>query len=784
MSRFFKFIFAFVFVFFLGLNLQAADLSRKVEFKTISEELSGIETRLKDDTLSLENVDVETTHLYNLSNNLSETKRFNERELRLVQKQLDALGEKTEGELRELSNKRSELNEELVLLKSRIAETDILQVKIDNLNMLILNFKSQKVFGDLMNKKEALFVPQTFLSVTKSLVVFLLDIARSPIHWYQRLDENAKSYVLTYTIPSIFILVVVVWFGMILKRFILKNWGYKKEIENPNEFQRILVSIANGVAYGVVPAFIIAGILGWVVGSKIFSAGLLGLVLTECLIWLLYIVLVRAVAWAILAPSRENWRPIAISNKKALKITHSVNLCMILIAVTAVLQRIAELATYEPILVSFLIVLCSAAKAFAIVLLTTKIMEPNEDISFVSEDEKEETLDEKRSFAFKVNVVTTILSIGVVGIGLFGYPNLSVYILNRYIISVILFGFFLVAKNLLERTIKYLSMTFLWGKSFHLRRTFLTRVNFVLSMFVNPILTLFFIFGLLNLWGFSNDFLLHLLKKLIFGFSIGGIHISLIAVIFGILAFLISYSLVKIFRKHLMQNVFTHLEIDEGIRHSLDSFVGFIGVVLSVLLAIVVMGGNLTNLTLIAGALSVGIGFGLQNVINNFVSGIIILFERPFKVGDWVTIDGEEGKIKQINIRSTELETFRRTSVIVPNATLLSSSVINRTHDNNWARLSVSVGVAYGSDVEKVRDILIECAFSNSKVLKRPAPYVVFKDFGSSSLDFELFWYTSNIWEGWVVPSELRFAINKRFQEENIEIPFPQMVVYNGDKKE
>ncbi len=783
MNRLFHFVCGFLFVFSLIFNVQSADLSRKVEFKGISDELSQIEARLKDDTLTLENVDAETTNLYNISNNLSETKRFNERELKLVQKQLNAMGEKNEGELKELTNKRNELTEELVLLKSRIAETDILQVKIDNLNMLILNFKSQKVFGDLVSKQEALFIPQTFFAMTKSLVVFLLDIARSPVHWYQRLDETAKSYVLTYMIPAIFILALAVWLGMLLRRIILKNWGYKAEIENPSDLQKMIAFLANAVAYGVLPAFIIAGILGWIIGSQIFSAGLLGIVLTKSLIWLLYIVLVRAITLALLAPSKENWRPISISSKKALKITYSVNLCVTLVAVAEILESIAKQATYEPILVNFLVVLCSATKAFSIILLTAKIIDPDEENITVDEGEKDDYLDEKRSFAFKVNVITTFLSIGVVGVGFFGYPNLSVYILNRYIVSVILFGLFLVVQNLIEKTIKSIGVMILCGKTFHLRRAFVTRVDFVISILINPILAVLFAFGLLNLWGFSNDFLLHILKKIVFGFSIGGIRISLIAIVFGILAFLIAYSLVKIFRKHLVQNVFTHLEVDEGIRHSLDSFVNFIGIILAVLLAIVVMGGNLTNLTVIAGALSVGIGFGLQNVINNFVSGIIILFERPFKVGDWVTIDGEEGKIKQINIRSTELETFRRTSVIVPNATLLSSSVINKTHGNNWARLSVKVGVAYGSDVEKVRDVLIECALSNSKVLKRPAPYVIFQDFGASSLDFELFWYTSNIWEGWGAASEVRFAINKRFREENIEIPFPQMVIYNGDKK-
>lgn len=198
------------------------------------------------------------------------------------------------------------------------------------------------------------------------------------------------------------------------------------------------------------------------------------------------------------------------------------------------------------------------------------------------------------------------------------------------------------------------------------------------------------------------------------------------------------------------------MDIDDGIKHSLSSGLSFVGFILAAIIGITVMGGNLSNLALIASALSVGIGFGLQNVINNFVSGIIILFERPFKVGDWVIVNGEEGRIKQINIRSTEIETFKKTSIIIPNATLISNSVTSLTHGNNWSRQSVRVGVAYGTDVDKVKQILLECAAKCKYVLKNPAPYVLFQDFGPSSLDFEVRCYTNDIWNGWIIPSELR----------------------------
>ena len=231
-----------------------------------------------------------------------------------------------------------------------------------------------------------------------------------------------------------------------------------------------------------------------------------------------------------------------------------------------------------------------------------------------------------------------------------------------------------------------------------------------------------------------------------------------------------------------MENILSHVDIEDGIKHSLASGFGFVGFVIAGFLAIAVMGGDLSNVALVAGALSVGIGLGLQDIVNNFVSGIILLFERPIKVGDWVVINGEEGKIKQINIRSTEIETFNRASVIIPNATILSNSLTNLTHENNWMRFKIPVSVAYGSDTQKVKQILLECATSNKKVLRKPGPYVLFQNFGQSSLDFELRGYSSNIWEGWEIPSELRFEINRRFIEEGIEIPFTQMVIHQGSK--
>ncbi len=387
---------------------------------------------------------------------------------------------------------------------------------------------------------------------------------------------------------------------------------------------------------------------------------------------------------------------------------------------------------------------------------------------------------ENMSMSSKIIVFTSIFAVVTFCISLFGYPELATFIFNRFIISVLLIGAFVIVRrfisDLLRRSIVF------WIKTFKMRKKLLSKADFLMSLMVTPLLLLFLAYSLLRLWGMSGTFMLQALKKVVFGFQVGGINISLISIITGLLVFLLSLTVVRILKNRLSNNLLNRINMDEGIKHSLISGLSFTGFIISAILAIVAMGVDLSNLAVIAGALSVGIGFGLQDVIKNLVSGIILLFERPFKVGDWVIIGGEEGKIKQINIRSTEVETFNKSSVIIPNATLISSSLTNLTHGNNWQRQKIVVGVSYDSDADVVTKLLLECARSCKKVMKVPAPYVLFKDFGASSLDFELRFYVSDIWSGWQASSDVRYEILRRFREENINIAYPQIVVHQGSE--
>lgn len=760
----------------------------EINYQETSKKLQKIEDLLKSGQVPIQKMSDEVKFLEDTRGRLMSARKSIDQELKFVQKRIDALGEAPEDgsqELAIIAQKREEFSREDAYQKGKLAEADILLTKIDELNALILDIRNRELLGSLITKQSPLYYPHILFGASRQFVEFVFDIIKSPVQWYGELNDEQKEFVTSNIIPVGFTVLFSLWLGIWLRLFIMRRFGYKKETEHPRYGMKVFAAVFVAVAYGVIPSSIIIGFLIWMVSTKVMTVGFFGLVLGNLLYYSLYVIMAMAFSRVTFAPYNEKWRLVNVNNEKAKRITQALYFSAYSIGLASFLEHVAITANYGLELNYFVTVLSSAVKAFCIVLIVKRVIwddEVPEEEETAGEETADVEDDEGLSPAFKITFFVSLFAVGVFLLAVVGYPKLSAFILNRSILSAIVVGFFIVMRKALSEVMHRVLLLRFWIKTFKMRRRMLSKIDFWMSLIIDPLLVLLAVFILLSLWGVSTDLLLRSIKKLFFGFQIGGVNISLIAIIFAILAFFVSLAVMKALRVRLVNNVLTKMDIDDGIKHSLSSGLSFVGFILAAIIGITVMGGNLSNLALIASALSVGIGFGLQNVINNFVSGIIILFERPFKVGDWVIVNGEEGRIKQINIRSTEIETFKKTSIIIPNATLISNSVTNLTHGNNWSRQSVRVGVAYGTDVDKVKQILLECAAKCKYVLKNPAPYVLFQDFGPSSLDFEVRCYTNDIWNGWIIPSELRSEINRRFIEEGIEIPFQQMVVHQGEK--
>ncbi len=213
---------------------------------------------------------------------------------------------------------------------------------------------------------------------------------------------------------------------------------------------------------------------------------------------------------------------------------------------------------------------------------------------------------------------------------------------------------------------------------------------------------------------------------------------------------------------------------DSGLRYTLSRMSQYIVVVIGIFISFSFLGINMTGLAVIFGFLSVGIGFGLQNVTSNFISGLIVLFERPISVGDRVSVNNVEGDVEEINIRSTKVKTLDNISIIVPNSEFVSKDVINFSHGDPTYRLSVNVGVSYSSDLDTVLKALNEVAEESEEVLKHPNHEVQLRNFGDSSWDMKLLVWIPDVKKRYQVQNTLNQAIVHKFAEYDIEIPFPQ----------
>ena len=285
------------------------------------------------------------------------------------------------------------------------------------------------------------------------------------------------------------------------------------------------------------------------------------------------------------------------------------------------------------------------------------------------------------------------------------------------------------------------------------------------------------ILSLIIIWDLSASVVEEVRVIFTQGFEIGSLKVVPARIVFALVSLGVLVALSAWFQGQMRKRLVSKMPMERGAREAMVTMIGYIGVAVAILITLGISGIDYANLAIIAGALSLGIGFGLQNIVNNFVSGLILLFERPIKTGDWVVVGNTEGHVKSIRIRATQIQTFDRADVIVPNSELISGQVTNWMLRDPRGRIRVPVGVAYGSDTQKVKDILLKVANEHPDVIvndSAPAPKVLFRQFGDSSLNFELRCYIKHVDDRINIISDMNFAIDAAFRENQIEIPFPQ----------
>ncbi|MEM7082667.1 MAG: mechanosensitive ion channel domain-containing protein [Pseudomonadota bacterium] len=382
-----------------------------------------------------------------------------------------------------------------------------------------------------------------------------------------------------------------------------------------------------------------------------------------------------------------------------------------------------------------------------------------------------------------LRILLTLAALAAVIAEFSGYRNLTNHLLTASLISLsaglVLWTVLWIIRSLMRGLTHGTSTLSYQMRSWMGMRPSETRAELGwIRLILNFVLWIWFAAILISAWDTTGNWLPSLRNQLAQGIPLGGdATLVLTDMLIGLGVFGLILLITTWIKARLSTRWLRDTGMDRGSRDAVVTLSGYVGFVIATVVGLTTAGVDFKSLAIVVGALSVGIGFGLQNIVSNFVSGLILLFERPIKAGDYVSVGALEGSVKQIRIRSTEIETLDRQTVIVPNSELVSTQVTNWVLHDTHGRLRLVVGVAYGSDTEKVRDILERVAADHPEVLDKgptPKPRALFMNFGDSSLDFELRVWLRQIEKRFLVSSDLNFAIDKAFREAGIEIPFPQ----------
>jgi small-conductance mechanosensitive channel len=287
-------------------------------------------------------------------------------------------------------------------------------------------------------------------------------------------------------------------------------------------------------------------------------------------------------------------------------------------------------------------------------------------------------------------------------------------------------------------------------------------------------------------WGIRSDDFAGSLQAAFFGLQVGNVTISLSTILSAIALFAIGYGITRAIQGWLENRYLPQTQLDLGLRNSIRTSVGYIGFFAAFVTSATHLGLNFERLELIAGALSVGIGLGLQSIVSNFFSGLILLWERTIRVGDWVVLGQEQGYVRRINVRATEIETFDRATVIIPNSNLISGIVKNWVRGDRMGRIKMTITVGHETDPERLREIMTEVAKQQDLVLPLPVPQLMFTEMSPAGLTFELLCFIADVETSYRAKSDLHYAAYKRLREEGITIPqaaAAPIVNFNGLEK-
>lgn len=669
-------------------------------------------------------------------------------------------------DLSDTAETRTRLESELEVLTGLGRQTDLVMLRSDQLLDHIAERRSQLFTTALFARDASALSPSLIAALAQEAVAVLTGTGQIAVDWFQLVRDS--SDLITALLASLAVLIVVVI--LIARRAFLRWAEGPAALSDPNSSQKVLMAFAIVIVDVAVPVLILLGFRALLAELRLLPRStdeiLLGLT-TAVGIFTVITGLSRALA----APHRPAWRIAGIADATARHVHGVVIAAAVILALFAFIVRLAGITAAPPFFVTELGGVLSIPTAILTLVATRMLVHGREALS---PDER------RRSAPWRIlTPLAGMAAIITIAAAVVGYLAFASFMIEQIAFVWVVIGGFVLIGGLADVVFTAtLSPDLPVGRRIALNLGFSHRTVNQLRVVVTGVTKLALMFAAALLiaapWGFDSSTVTSRLHSLYYGVQIGSIRITFSTIFTAVIIIVMVIAFSRLFQRWLERRFLPTTGIDQGLKNSIRTGAGYVGIFLAVVLAAIYAGIDFANIAIVAGALSVGIGFGLQSIVNNFVSGLILLAERPIRAGDWIEVGTDRGTVTKISVRATEIETFERASVIVPNSDLISGVVTNRYLRGNIGRIEIPVGVSYSSDAEQVREILLGCAAAHEKVVGDPAPFVLFMDFGASSLDFELRCYVSDIATGLTVRSDLRFAILKALREAGIEIPFPQ----------
>jgi small-conductance mechanosensitive channel len=699
-----------------------------------------------------------------------------------LQRRLEALGPAPEEgaapESPEVATQRQGLSEELQRLNAQISQAKLAIVRADEIDRLVGALSQRKRFEALFHTYPFPWVPETWQQSVPESFAVAEQMLRAPVNWWEGVSLDERPTSLTLRVAVLLALALVL--GGVLRYWLISRYGRDSQQSAPSYAARLVAAVASAGARGIIPALVFGGLFYLAWRNQVAEESLFWSLLTLLFAVMTFFSLAWAVPYAVLSPDLPQWRLLSVSPENARILGRRFTLLAAFFAVQIFMAGAHEEIGVSDAYFSLSTLLLNALPALIVIDMGRRrywvMGRPRADEG--EEDEAAQPAPSQSGFWSLVRRLTVVIAVGSILASLIGYADLADFLVRSLLLSIVTLAAVAILRGLGRELVGVGLRSGFTREALELRHVARNRIKFWLRTLLDAVLIVTGILVIAAIWSSPFGEFWAQTRRLLSGITIGGVTISFTDILVALSIFVLILLLTRLGQRFLNNRVLPQTGFDSGVQNSLAAGFGYIGVILAAVFGISALGVDLSNIALIAGALSVGIGFGLQTIVSNFVAGIILLIERPIKVGDWVLVGANEGLVKRITVRSTELQTFQRASVIIPNSDFISTSVINWTHKDHYGRIEVGVGVAYGCDIEKVREVLLDCAQRHERVLTSPEPNVIFMNFGSSSLDFELRCFTSEVSYRLIIASDLRFAIDKAFREAGIEIPFPQQVVH------